>query len=133
MTQYKTNFLTIFLTTIMLSVVVVGCSDDSTGSDTGASFDSGLLSTGESFSYTFEEEGVYNYYCQNHEPDMTGNITVTNSAESASQDTVRMQDLAFTPSQITVSPNTTIIWVNDDEVQHTVTSGSPSENDGGGY
>lgn len=133
MRKYKTNLLSISIAAVMLSLFAIGCTDDSTGSDNGEMFDSGLLSTGASFSYTFEEEGIYNYYCQNHEPDMTGNITVSNSAESSSQDTVRMQDLEFMPSQITVTPNTTIVWVNDDDVQHTVTSGSPSQNDGGGY
>jgi len=32
-----------------------------------ASFDSGVMSDGDSFEHTFEEPGVYNYYCSPHE------------------------------------------------------------------
>lgn len=42
-------------------------------------FDSGLLSKGQSFSYTFTSAGTYSYYCAVH-PDMTATITVTASA-----------------------------------------------------
>ena len=38
-------------------------------------FDSGSLSQGESFQYTFEEAGEYTYVCSIH-PGMSGSITV---------------------------------------------------------
>jgi plastocyanin len=38
-------------------------------------FNSALLDTGEKFEFTFEEEGVYNYYCSLH-PWRVGLITV---------------------------------------------------------
>ena len=38
-------------------------------------FQSGSLSTGQSFSYTFTTPGTYNYFCNIH-PDMTGTIIV---------------------------------------------------------
>ncbi len=44
-----------------------------TSSDEG--FDSGSLSKGESFSFTFEEEGIFGYICTFH-PYMEGEITV---------------------------------------------------------
>jgi plastocyanin len=37
-------------------------------------------------------------------------------------DEVYIQNLAFSPSTITVSVNTTVIWTNFDQVAHTVTS-----------
>lgn len=43
-------------------------------SDTGA-FDSGNLSNGQSFSFTFSEEGTYTYHCALH-PSMTGTVVV---------------------------------------------------------
>jgi len=40
------------------------------------SFDSGTLSQGEEFSYTFQKTGTYEYYCSIH-PNMKGKVTVT--------------------------------------------------------
>lgn len=42
---------------------------------TGA-FDSGTLAAGQTFSFTFNDPGTFNYYCQIH-PTMTGQIVVT--------------------------------------------------------
>jgi plastocyanin len=38
-------------------------------------FDSGEIEPGESFNYTFEETGTFDYYCTIH-PDMTGSVIV---------------------------------------------------------
>jgi uncharacterized surface protein with fasciclin (FAS1) repeats len=38
-------------------------------------FDSGEIETGESFNYTFEETGTFDYYCTIH-PEMTGSVIV---------------------------------------------------------
>ncbi len=38
-------------------------------------FDSGIIAAGETFEYTFEESGTYDYYCIVH-PWMTGNVIV---------------------------------------------------------
>ncbi len=40
------------------------------------SWESGLLSPGQSFSYTFTSRGTFQYYCQEH-PFMTGTVDVT--------------------------------------------------------
>lgn len=133
MRKYKTNFLSISIAAVMLSLFAIGCTDDSTGSDNGEMFDSGQLATGESFSYTFEEEGTFDYYCRNHDPNMTGRITVTSEAESSDPDTVRMENLSFLPGQLSVAPSTTVVWDNEGSEPHTVTSGTPSGNNGGGY
>jgi len=39
-------------------------------------FDSGNLTEGGTFSFTFNKVGTYNYFCQPH-PQMTGTVTVT--------------------------------------------------------
>lgn len=49
-------------------------SQDAEGNIIGL-FNSALIYTGERFSYTFEEEGVYNYYCSLH-PWRVGLVTV---------------------------------------------------------
>ncbi len=43
---------------------------------TGSDFDSGKLTQGQTFNYTFNNTGKFNYSCSFH-PNMTGNITVT--------------------------------------------------------
>jgi amicyanin len=47
-----------------------------TDNDAPAKIDSELFGKGETFSYTFEKAGTYNYYCQPH-PYMKGSVTVT--------------------------------------------------------
>ena len=49
----------------------------------GSAFDSGLLSSGESFSHTFEGIGSFAYGCVVH-PDMTGTIEVVDAASASS-------------------------------------------------
>jgi len=39
-------------------------------------FDSGTLSSGSSFEFTFEEAGEYQFFCKFHPTQMTGSITV---------------------------------------------------------
>jgi len=47
-----------------------------------ASFDSGNLATGDTFSFTFDTAGMYEYFCEIH-PNMIGSITVTAAAATA--------------------------------------------------
>ena len=49
-------------------------SEDTVTGDSGL-FNSGVLAPGQSWSYTFTEPGIYNYYCAFH-PWMKGSITV---------------------------------------------------------
>lgn len=41
----------------------------------GGEFDSGTLSSGDTFEHTFDEAGEFDYFCSIH-PNMTGSITV---------------------------------------------------------
>ena len=126
---------TSLISILLLLLVANGCSSTGPDSYSGPSFDSGFLGPGETFSFTFEEEGTVDYYCDNHEPDMTGQVIVSQGAEISGRDTVVMENIQFNPSNITVAPNTEIVWVNREDEgidDHTVTSGTPST-DGGGY
>jgi plastocyanin len=45
-----------------------------------------------------------------------------------------MKNDQFQPGEVTVTPNTKVVWVNRDQHNHTVVSGNPSSNTGGsGY
>lgn len=48
-------------------------------------FDSGLMSLGDTFSYTFDDEGVFNYNCTLH-PFMTGKVCVGAASEALDPD-----------------------------------------------
>jgi len=49
--------------------------DTHTVTSTTGLFDSGILNPGQTWSYTFVQAGVYNYYCTLHSW-MKGNVTV---------------------------------------------------------
>ncbi|MDQ3690691.1 MAG: cupredoxin family copper-binding protein [Chloroflexota bacterium] len=51
-----------------------------------ASFDSGNLATGDTFSFTFDTAGTYEYFCEIH-PNMIGSITVTAATAAPSAST----------------------------------------------
>jgi plastocyanin len=42
----------------------------------------------------------------------------------------KLQLFAFSPSQIEVGVGTTVQWTNEDDIEHSVTSGAPPEGDG---
>ncbi len=130
----------LFLAMLLLTA---GCNSEDYNTTTGgnqsqiATFNSGNVASGESYSYTFGETGSVNYYCEIHSPDMQGQITVSSDAEAVTQDTVIMDNHQFQPSSLTIAPNTEVVWINDENEQHTVTSGEPSsgnnDNGGNGY
>lgn len=64
--------------TVSKGTTVTWTNNDSVGhtaTSTSGVFDSGLLSLGKSFSYTFSNTGTYSYKCTPH-PYMTGSIIV---------------------------------------------------------
>ncbi len=116
---------------LLFALIIAGCSGGSTVADpdpdpdpnpppTGANFDSGTLTPGESYSYTFTDAGVTDYICTIHSG-MQGKVTVESGA-SSDPVTVTIDNMSFNPSQITVGPDTKVTWVNEDDVSHTATS-----------
>lgn len=141
--QYTTTLVRACFLLALVLVMAVGCGDSSTdsgnddGNDNGNGddppsrlFNSGTLSPDATYSYTFEDEGDFDYFCQLH-AGMTGLVIVSADADSTGRDTVMMQGMAFVPAELTVAPNTEVVWINSDDVNHTVTSGTPDSNDSG--
>lgn len=122
------GYIIVLITTAILILCVSRCTNSSTNSSSnnGVSFNSGIINPGGTFTYTFKNTGTYNYYCSIHKPDMKGEIIVSNSAQISGQDTVEMKNIQFVPNQVTVMPDTRIVWINKDNVNHTVVSGTPS-------
>ncbi|MDQ3984753.1 MAG: plastocyanin/azurin family copper-binding protein [Thermoproteota archaeon] len=48
----------------------------SQGSSSSAAFDSGIMQSGQTFSYTFDSSGTFEYYCAVH-PSMVAEIVVS--------------------------------------------------------
>lgn len=89
-------------------------------------FDSGLLGPGSTFTYRFIEAGEYAYFCMLH-PWMAGMVVVQDPpAVQVAENTITG---SFTPSTVTIDIGGEVVWINDDMLLHTVTSGSP---EGGG-
>ncbi len=133
------NHRNVLLTVIVsLFLVVAGCGDSSTDPGDGnddnnnnnqtANFSSGSIAPGGTFSYTFEEEETVDYYCTIHAPNMTGQITVTSNAEAVDRDTVSMENNQFVPENLEVAPSTEVIWVNNQDHDHDIQTGTPSSN-----
>ena len=57
--------------------------------------------------------------------------TVNISAGAGSGPNCSQSNNCFSPDTVTVAPGTTVEWQNNDKVSHTVTSGSPSDNQTG--
>ena len=79
-----------------IHVVVSRVSDSTTleNSQDGELFDSGFLKSNESFSYTFNQEGLFEYFCTLH-PWMNGYVTV-----GESEFTIPLTDIEFETSPI---------------------------------
>jgi plastocyanin len=107
---------------------------------TSASFDSGILSPGATFSFTFTSPGTYSYRCDLHSG-MTGAIVVTGAATGTttaptpvptpttpplaappSGASVSILDNSFSPASLTVPAGTTVVWTNRGGSKHTVTA-----------
>ena len=58
-------------------------------------------------------------------------IVALNRAAPATREPVRVEvrTFQFAPDTLRVSVGTTVRWTNQDDIEHTVTAGSPSERD----
>lgn len=113
-------------------------------SDTGV-WESGALSTGQSFSFTFNQPGTFPYHCMIH-PGMLGTVVVQTAATPTAtpsptttpqpapsstpsrgkSKTVVVKEIqgryAFRPQRTTGTVGTRIVWKNTSDAPHTVTS-----------
>jgi len=61
---------------------------------------------------------------------MAGALVVGVAAPARSQPGVTVQLFQFKPGQIEVKAGTRLTWTNQDDITHTVTSGTPEQRDG---
>lgn len=130
-TVRHTYFVSILGSALLAVMLLTGCNNTDSDSDT-ISFRSGDIDADEAYAVTFDEEGRVDYYCEVHQPDMKGVITVSNTAEMSDEVYIEMQNLLFNPANITITANTTVIWSNEDDVIHRVRSGTPTGGDDNG-
>jgi len=102
-------------------------------SDYGETFDSSLVSEGETYSLdtTNLEIGEYEYLCIVH-PWMIATLVVEAPKEATKviipEGAAIPEDgkIFYDPETINISTGTTIEWVNEDPAMHTATSGNPT-------
>lgn len=108
--------------------------------DFGETFDTGMISGGESFRLDTSEiaPGEYEYMCVVH-PWMSSVLIIEESREPVVTEVSipkgagiqKPGQIYYDPSVIQIATGTTIKWVNNDETIHTVTSGTPEEGPSG--
>lgn len=126
------RFHSMLIITLFVGMTLAGCSSGGTDSnpdpDPGpdpqpqpTAFDSGSISPGGSYSFTFNSEAAIDYICTFHS-DMEGDITIEEGADLSGEVTITIENFTFNPASVTIAPGTEVTWVNNDEVAHTATS-----------
>jgi plastocyanin len=121
-----------------------------TVTDRAARFDSGLLMSGETYRRTFNEAGIFEYFCTLH-PEMVGTIVVssgdgaappppppavprpappTGSETATGSGDVQVVDNDYLPGTITVARGSTLTFDNTGALPHTVTDRAGSFDSG---
>lgn len=126
---------------VLIAIVLTasGCDTTDSGEEDDeenqrTTFNSSVIGPGETYSYTFENEGTVDYYCEIHAPDMQGEIDVDSDVEAVESDTVSMENDQFNPRSLSVAPGTEVVWINNEDHDHDIRSGNPSsDGNGGGY
>lgn len=90
---------------------------------TGDLFTSDVLESGDSFSYTFEQEGSYDYFCSIH-PQMTGSITVTAGTTDSAETLPESETTETTTPEETLSPQ---ILTTETDAEPTIVTIDPQE------
>ena len=108
--------------------------DDTVDHDISALFDefeSGVLTPGQEFTFTFDESGVHPYTCDLHQH-MGGTIIVmpADDVDLANSPTVAVTDTGFDPPNLTVHQGTTVVWAFGGQLPHTVTADDGSFDSG---
>lgn len=78
-----------------------------------------LLSEGDSTSFVFNQTGEFSIFCEPH-PVMKMTVIVEEGAENSGEVALDIADYEFSEETITVAPDTTITWTNQDLAQHNV-------------
>ncbi|HJU13473.1 MAG TPA: hypothetical protein VJ792_03365 [Candidatus Nitrosotalea sp.] len=103
--------------------------------------DSGTIAPGQSFQYTITGTGTFSYYdysntwlnggivvvsqvSQNPPVQITIVQGASSSQGSASQQNQYYTNNYFLPDQVSIVPGTTVIWVNNDNIAHSIYSGT---------
>ena len=102
-------------------------------SDYGETFDSSLISAGETFTLdtTELEIGEYEYLCIVH-PWMIATLVIEAPKEATKiiipEGAAIPEDgkIFYNPEAINISTGTTVEWINEDAAMHTATSGGPT-------
>jgi plastocyanin len=89
-------------------------------SDNGV-WNSGALSTGQSFMFAFSSTGVFPYHCSFHHT-MFDTLTVVPVSNFDLQ--ISIEDFFFNPAVVHISIGQTIRWLNNGSMEHTSTSNS---------
>jgi plastocyanin len=92
-------------------------------------WDSGMLSTGQNFFFTFNNEGVFDYHCEMHPLIMLGTVIV-GKPDSVAFD-IQMGDNFYVPAETTITIGENIRWINFGAMEHTVTDTSADRFDSG--
>jgi len=79
-------------------------------------FDSGTLTPGQSFSFTFNQEGVHDYECTLH-PGTVGTVVV-GKPDSVAAD-IQIVNMQFVPDVASITVGEYVRWINFDPVDHT--------------
>jgi plastocyanin len=101
--------------------------------------DSGLLDPGESFSWTFEEPGEFDYHCHPHQW-MTGRVSVMagDPDREPTQFNVSIvegdeeDDWGYDPAHLEVYAGDTVVWTNEGTMVHTVSQDHEEDEHGMG-
>ena len=83
-------------------------------------FDSGQLAKDQSFTHTFDADGMVAYHCEIH-PFMTGAVTVAAGAAAGTTHTIEITAMNF-PADTPVATGDTVMWTNRMGATHTVTA-----------
>jgi plastocyanin len=101
---------------------------DHTSSADNHTWDSGTLSPGQFFDFTFTAEGAYPYHCFFHSG-MTGTVIV-GKPDSITQD-IQIVDFAFSPPSAEVTIGQYVRWINLGSMPHTSTDTTAGHWDSG--
>lgn len=96
------------------------------GERTAAAFDSGTITPGNTFTFTFSDPGTFDYYCRFHAMFGTVQVTATATDMNASVDILDSPG-RYEDAVVQIQPGGTVTWRNDGALDHTVT-----EQGGGG-